>query len=264
MRGAVIALVLMFWGCSAAAQSLTDDLLDATNTDGLLAQLAIEAGRSAEDVNRDFLGGSGGAILFETVSQLNDPVRLRPKIAAAMTELLGADEMRAVLSFYASDLGQRITRLEMSARATIFEPSIEQAVRARIAEDGVPEMVTDIIVQGDLIERNVTDAIRVLRKFYGGRSAGGTTDLSPAEMDAFIEEQRGGVRQETQAWLEAYMTLAYSPLSEDDLQIYADFWKTNAGKAYDRALFEAYARVFEENSFALGQLVGRLEASDEI
>jgi hypothetical protein len=60
------------------------------------------------------------------------------------------------------------------------------------------------------------------------------------------------------------MSLAYSPLSDADLQTYTEFWRTGPGKAFDDALFGAFRVIFEETSFGLGQIVGRLEASEEI
>ena len=247
-----------------ADTSLSEKLVDVLKTPRLLEQLALEAERSAEDINRDFLNGDGGPVYADTVARLNDPERVLPKIGATLAANMTPVQMEQVIAFYASPLGQNIIQLELSARATIFDPSVDAAVRSHVAGEGVPDLVADMIVQGDLIERNVTDALRVLQKFYRGRVAGGATDIAAGEVDAFVEQSRDSIRFETQLWLEAFMTLAYSPLSDEDLQTYADFWRTQAGQAFDRALFEAYALVFEENSFALGQMVGRLGASDEI
>ena len=264
MRAAALTLLLWFAAVPSWADVQTSRLLEALQAPRLLVQLAVEADRSGADVNRDFLGGQGGAILSETVTRLNAPDRLLPKIENTLTRELPEETRALVADFFGSTLGQRIVGLELSARATIFDPSVEQAVRARVADKGVPPIVADMIVQGDLIERNVTDAMQVLRQFYLGRMQGGADDMTLAEIEAFLDENIESVRFETQNWLEAFMTLAYSPLSEDELKTYAAFWQTEVGKAYDRALFKAFLLVFEENSFALGQLVGRLEASDEI
>ncbi len=263
LRSALFA-VFCFVAGSAWADAQTVRLLEAVQAPRLLSQLAFEAERSGEDIDRDFLGGTGGTVLADTVSRLNAPERLLPKIEAILTELLPEDTRTLAAEFFSSPLGARIIDLELSARATIFEPSVDQAVRAHVAENGVSPIVADMIVQGDLIERNVDDALRVLKQFYMGRLRGGAKDLDAVEIDTFLEETQEGIRLETQLWLEAYMTLAYSPLSDDELKTYAAFWRTEPGQAYDRALFEAFVRVFEENSHALGQLVGRLEESDEI
>lgn len=264
MRQVLTVYFLLLTALPVYADAVTERLLEVLDAPRLLSQLAIEAERSGQDIDRDFLGGRGGAVLADTVTRLNDPVRVLPQIEASLTDLLDEDTRLAVTSFFESDLGQRIVSLELSARATIFDPSIEQAVRQRILDDGLPELVADIMVQGDLVERNVIDAMSVLKQFYLGRMKGGAADMTPAEVDAFLEESIDGLRFETQSWLEAFMTLAYSPLSDEDLQIYAEFWRTEAGQAFDRALFAAFEQVFAESAFALGQLVGRLEASDEI
>ena len=247
-----------------SAESLGTRLFEALQGERLLEQLALEAEQSADDVNQDFLGGEGGAVFADTVARLNDPERLFPKIAATLDESLTTEFLESVLLFFESPLGQEIVNLELSARSTIFDPAVDQAVRNRVAEAGVPEVVAQIIDEGDLVARNLADAERVLRQFYMGRLTGGADDMDQAAIESLIAESMDGMRVETQAWLEAFMTLAYSPLNEEELQTYAEFWRTQAGMAYDRALFEAFAQVFEENSFALGQLVGRLEFSNEI
>ena len=264
MRRRALAFVLCVFAMPVWGDALSQRLVEVLQTPRLLEQLSLEAERSADDVNRDFLGGEGGPVYADTVARLNDPARLVPIIEETLAKELSEDDRKLVISFFESELGQNIIQLELSARSTIFDPAVEQAVRAHVAEEGVSPIVADMIVQGDLIERNVTDAMEVLRQFYLGRIAGGALDLPAADIESFVEANRDSVRFETQQWLEAYMTLAYSPLSDDDLQTYAEFWKTEAGSAFDRALFAAYLRVFVENSFALGQIVGRLEASDEI
>lgn len=264
MRRAALSVIFCLIALPLWADALTARLLEALQAPRLVEQLAIEAERSGDDINREFLGGAGGPVLADTVARLNAPERMLPMIEAALTRLLPEETRALVAEFFESPLGQKIVGLELSARATIFDPSIDYAVRQRVAEKGVPPLVAEMIVQGDLIERNVSDAIRVLRQFYLGRLKGGADDLAASEIDAFLDETTESIRFETQGWLEAYMTLAYSPLSEDDLKTYAAFWRTAPGQAFDRALFEAFVLVFEENSFALGQVVGRLEASDEI
>lgn len=262
MRALALCLAVCLWSGAALADGMR--LFEALQGPRLLSLLAQEAERSAEDVNRDFLGGDGGQVFIDTVARLNDPARLAPRIASGLETALASDVLDAVTLFFESDLGQDIVNLELSARSTIFDPTVEQAVRAEVRERGVPKLVTQIIEEGDLVARNVADAERVLRQFYVGRLTGGADDMDQAMIEALIADNQEAMRLETQAWLEGFMTLAYSPLSPDELQTYANFWRTDAGQAYDRALFEIFAEVFEENSFALGQLVGRLEVSDDI
>lgn len=263
MRHAVLGVVLLFLTQPVWADELPGRLLDAMQAPRLLTQLAREAEQSAQDIDVDFLDGAGGAFLAETVQRLNDPKRVLPLLEAELTKNMSQDHLAAVVSFLESPLGLQLADLELSAREAMFDPELDEAVRARVAQSGVPELVDTIIEEGDLIEKNVTDSLAILEQFYIGRRAGGMTDLTESEIGAFTAELESEIRSETTEWMRAFMTLAYSPLSDADLQIYADFWKTNAGKSYDIALFASFKKILAENSFALGQMVGRMQASDE-
>lgn len=264
MRSYLAVLALICLAPPAWADALSQRMLDAIQAPRLLAQLALEAEQSAQEIDQDFLAGAGGTFMADTVTRLNDPQRLLPRLEAEMIANMARADMEAVVSFLESPLGGQLADLELSAREAMFDPEVDAAVRERVAQTGVPKLVEEIIRDSDLIERNVLDSLLILEQFYLGRRAGGMTDLSEQAIGAFTAELAGDVRTETGAWLRAFMTLAYSPLSDAELQTYATFWKTEAGQAYDRALFASFKSILLENNFALGQLVGRMQASDEI
>lgn len=261
---AIATLVLILFAVPSWADEITDRLMQAIQAPKLLSQLAIEAEASAGDLDEDFLAGQGGDLVANTARQLNAPDRVLPILAGEITRLMSRDDRLAVTSFFESDLGQRLVDLEIAARVAIFDDALLDTVKGRVLETGVRPLITEIIETSDLVERNVADGLSVLEQFYRGRQSGGMTDLTGAEIGSFLAELEDGIRIETQGWLDGFMTLAYSPIEDRDLQIYADFWKTEAGQAFDKALFGAFLKVMSDNSFAMGQLVGRIQASDEI
>lgn len=263
MRFAV-ALIFAFLAVPAWADAVSARLLEAIQMPRLLAQLATEAEASAGDLDEDFLQGQGGDLVLTTARRLNAPSRVQPILEAEITRLMSRDHRLAVTSFFESELGQRIVDLEIAARIAIDDEALFEAVQGRVADTGVRPLIAEIIETSDLVERNVADGIAILEQFYRGRQAGGMTDLTGPEIGGFLGELEEGIRIETQSWLDGFMTLAYSPVEDADLQIYADFWKTEAGKAFDEALFAAFRKSMSDNSFAMGQLIGRIQASDEI
>ena len=121
-----------------------------------------------------------------------------------------------------------------------------------------------MIEEGRLTERNVEDTLSSLRQFYLGQIAAGYEDLTTSEVESLLAGSEEAIRVDTQEWLEAYLTFAYSPLTDADLGVYVTMWETETGKAYDEALFHAFGTLFDEIGFATGQLVGRLSRVRDI
>jgi hypothetical protein len=251
-------------GLPAQADALTQRLLESVQTNRLLSILATEAIESGSDVDRDFLNGEGGDFFRETVTRLNDPKRLAPKLEAIYTESMTETQRDSVALFFESDLGQRIIDLELSAREAMIDAEVEAAVKERVAGSGVPPLVQQLIDESRLVERNTEDSLGIVKEFFLGIRSAGQDELTPGQIDAIVEESRAEVEADTREWLGAFLTLSYSPLSDDELSTYLEFWRTDAGRAFDEALFAAFRQIIGENSFAVGQLVGRLQLSQDI
>jgi hypothetical protein len=73
--------------------------------------------------------------------------------------------------------------------------------------------------------------------------------------DVWGQEEQ--VRADTSTWLYAYLGLAYSPLTEAELETYVTFWESPAGQQLNAALFGAFDAVFRDVSLELGRAAGR-------
>lgn len=71
-------------------------------------------------------------------------------------------------------------------------------------------------------------------------------------------------RQETVDWLLPFLTLAYQPLTDAELQDYIDFSETPAGKKVNAAMFAAFDQMFATISQDLGRTVARQMAGQDI
>jgi hypothetical protein len=75
--------------------------------------------------------------------------------------------------------------------------------------------------------------------------------------------QESDLRKETVEWLFPYISLAYSPLTRDELQAYIDFSDTPAGRKANAVLFAAFDTIFVAVSTDLGRAVAlRLNGQD--
>ena len=79
-----------------------------------------------------------------------------------------------------------------------------------------------------------------------------------------VWDQEAEIREDTVIWLFSYLTLAYQPLSDEELQLYIDFSSSQYGQALNRALFAGFDRMFAEISRALGFAAGQLSGAQEL
>ena len=89
------------------------------------------------------------------------------------------------------------------------------------------------------------------------------SDMPEDQILSDIWAQEDQVRADTSTWLYAYLGLAYSPLSEAEMNAYVEFWESPAGQRLNAALFTAFDRVFRQVSHDLGRAAGRaMQGSD--
>lgn len=173
------------------------------------------------------------------------------------TELAASEE---ALTFFESDLGQRIVQIEIDARKALGEDGVEDAARERAdaLRGDDPElflMITKFIKVNDLIDSNVSGALNSNLAFYRGMAS--NPDYEGAMPESFmlstVWEQEPEIRGEMEDWTLNFSTLAYSALSQDEFQRYIDVSETPAGQRLNTALFAGFDKVFESQSYELGR-----------
>lgn len=239
-------------------------LSDVIHVDALFAAVADEGAASGKDLDASLLGGEGGPGFAADVARAYDPARLAPAFATALGVALPAEVEAAAVAFWGSDAGQRIVLAEIEARRALIDPATREA--AEVAADRMGEkrdprlrLIRRIIEQGDMIELGVTGTMTTYLAFNDGMAETGpeTLALPPEERAAEVYGQEAQIRADTTAWLISFMALAYSGLSEADLQAYADFLETPEGGRTNAALARAFETVMTPVSRAVGQAAGR-------
>ena len=134
------------------------------------------------------------------------------------------------------------------------------------AESPRAVLIDQLIDTLDLLATNVSGGMNANFAFYRGLADGGALAkrLAESEMLAMVREQEPEIREATQSWLRAYLMLAYTPLSDDELGKLVAFAATSAGKRYNAAMFEGFGRVFETTSYALGRAAARYMVATDI
>ena len=115
-----------------------------------------------------------------------------------------------------------------------------------------------------MIERNVTTAMNSNYQFLRGLSEGGGLNMSEEEILSDVVGEIEVIRADTTAWLYGYLLMAYSPLTDAELQTYIDYGQTPAGQAMNRALFDGFGTAYQDISYALGRAVALNMLAEEL
>lgn len=264
-------LVLVLGLLPGASRADAERLIQALDLPGVLSVMRDEGLAYGEELNRDMLDGGGGASWAATVAEIYDPARLGATVTPRVVAALEGHDTAAMAEFFEGDLGRRIVGLEISAREAFLDDAVEEAARLRLDEmraEGAARLdrIAAFIEAGDLIEANVTGGLNSSLEFWKGLRAGGFLDRQMTEDDilAQVWGQEPEIRAETTDWLYAYLTLAYEPLSDSELEQYIAFTRTPAGQAMNRALFAGFDAMFADVSYRLGLGVARQLAGQEL
>jgi len=215
----------------------------------------------------------GGPDWDRSVDAIYDPARLRGAFDAALTAELSVDPaaVTEILAFFGSERGQRIATLEVEALRTLLDTAAKEAAQVTVdkmtaARDPRIDLITRLIEAGDLFEMNVAGALGGELAFAQGMTEAGAYGNQMTEEQTLrdVWGQEEHIRAETQAWLYAYLVLAYQPLQDADLLAYIDFFESPAGQKLNAALFVAFGKVFEQVSHDLGLTAGGRILSNDI
>ena len=82
--------------------------------------------------------------------------------------------------------------------------------------------------------------------------------IRPRSVQAFA------IRSDTETWVYSYLSMAYQPLADSDLEAYVALSETEAGRVLNRALFEGFDQMDVAISRALGTAAARFMAGEDI
>ena len=254
------------------AEVSTERLAEVLQLDALFAVLRDEGLAHGTTLEEELFPSGGGAEWQAAVSAIYDTDRLRSGFDAVLHEQLASDPaaLADIAAFFGSDLGQKILGLEIEARRAFLDIAAEEAARvaaddAAAARDPKVAQVRRMIEAADLVEMNVAGSMSGNLAFMTGMASTGAygSDMPEDQILSDIWAQEDQVRADTSTWLYAYLGLAYSPLSEAEMNAYVDFWESPAGQRLNAALFTAFDRVFRQVSHDLGRAAGRaMQGSD--
>ena len=264
----VIAAALSVACATAGNAADVQPLYDALRLDEI-ADIIHQEGIEQIDVYAENYVGPRSAAQF---SQQAQGIFARTDIQSTLfggLETLDPDHMAAALDFFTSAQGALFAELETTARVAISDDAVEEQAKAMAADarDSDPARIALLeaaIEVLDMVEFNIQAAQESQYSFLIELAQAGVIDFSQGEILALIAEDQGELITMVQEWLLAFTYMAYSPVSDAELQGYIDFQSSDAGQALNTALFDAFRTMDVEQSQQMGQLVAGFMAAQEL
>ena len=245
-------------------------LMEALRLRDIIEVVAAEGIAAGPEIEEDMFPGRGGFGWKVELERIYDI----PRVMSIMSDDIRANVSEAdadvLISFLGSPLGKRIVEGEVAARAAMLDEDVDQAatdLAQKMRREGGRrvEQITEFIAAYDLVTSNVVGGLNSNYAFYQGLAAGGALPDSMTE-DQIVNEvwsQQDTITTETEDWLYAYLLASYAGLSDDEMQTYIAFARTDAAQAFNGVLFDSFGTVFTSISRALGRAVAdRMLAQD--
>lgn len=262
LRRSGLVAMAMVAGAPVQAASI-DSVYDAMRLPELVVVMQAEGGRMAETLATEYLGGEGGSGWTVLMDRIYDTDRMDGLMRAGFREEMEAlppEELDRLETFFTTDPGEEIVRLEIEGREAFLDPEVEAAAEqtAEHLEFEQPQRYAALsayIAENDLVELNVSGALNANLHFYQGLVEGGAFEMDESDMVREVWAQEEETRTESLSWLVAYLTFAYAPLEVEDIEAYTALSRTDAGKTLNRALFNGFETLYNQTYHDLGLAV---------
>lgn len=260
MRLILLVPCLLMLAIPAWADARLTVLMDVMKLREVTQILRDEGISYAAELNDDMLAGQGGPGWQLQLDAIYNTERMLEAMRRALADELESEEIEQAITFFGSDLGQRVITLENTARIAFSDSEIEEAARARYIElsdttNPRLETIIELARTGDMINRNVTAALNSNYQFMRGLADGDALDMDDDQMLADVTGEMDEITDDTTSWLYGFFLMAYHPLSDEELQTYLTFWQTPAGTALNKAIFDGHGASFEDISYGLGRAI---------
>jgi hypothetical protein len=224
-----------------------------------------------DELAEDMFPGRGGDKWHALLDSIYDADRMREITVVGFAEALEGADTEDLTAFFLSPLGQLIIGLEISARRALLDEEVDEANKAHVVElikagDPRIDLIREFIEVNGLLENNVVGALNSNFAFITGLVEGGAFPEVRTERQMLndVWEQEDAIRVDTAEWLYAFLTMAYSPLSDAELIAYTDLSRTPEGQALNTALFAGFDEMFEGISHALGLAAAQMMVGEDL
>lgn len=270
-----VVIIIVFSFCAITASAETPErvrkLYDLMSMPALFETLQEEGVNYGDELEAELFPRNGGETWREVVRAIYRLERLEKALLAGLDRELSDDEIAKITVFFESDLGQRVVGLEVAARRALLDDAVEEAASLgwlELEEKDAErwKLLGDFVSASDLVEANVAGAMTANYAFYQGLMDGNAFEFTLTEQEILSDvwAQEPQIRADIVDWVYSFTSLAYQPLSNEDLAAYLAFIETPDGKALNAALFVVFNELFVEISHELGVGAAHYVSGDDI
>jgi len=277
LRTAVVLITSFFVVLSSLRMAGAEDVSRAYLLPELFEIMATEGRSSVVTEGAVPLEGRALAEFERDVARIYDPATMHDAFVATLLSELGPrpEILEDALDFAQTELGKRVLRLEISARAAMLDDEVDEVARlalqeAREADDDTQaaarlEMIRARVDANDLTELNVSLGLNTSYAYYQGMmSESAVNGLDDEQLLYLVWAQEPEIRLDIEDWIESYFMMAYQPLSDDELQAYIDYVSSPLAQGFNRAMFRAFDALFTDISVSVGRALGRSLTGEDL
>ncbi len=233
------------------------DALEMSEVIGIMQDEGRDYGSELRD---ELFPGRGGPAWTQVVDRLYDAAAMDDLVLAEFERQMQGVALEPLIAFFTSQDGERIVRLELEARRAMMDDAIEEAAKDRVKQmrnDDAPrlDLLDRFIEANELVDSNVVGALNSNYAFYLGLMEGGAfgNDMTEESILTDVWSQEADIRAETIDWVWSYLSLAYQPLDDAEIEEYTAISASDGGRALNRAIFGAFDEMYKTISRGLGQ-----------
>ena len=266
--GMTRALALAVVACLAATLAATGlragpaELWDSLRLDELVEVMAEEGRDYGDDLAEQTFERGGGPTWAARVADLYDPEEMIAEVKPLFLQSFEDVDTAELEAFFSSDPGQRIVEHEIEARQAFLDPEVEAAAAERVEtlreiDRERYRLIGRFIEVNDLVESNVASSLTFSYAFNLGLVDGEMDGMTEADALTDAWAQEDAIREDTREWLYSQLSLAFAPLTDEEVRRYVEISETEAGETLNAALFQAFEPAFTRIARGLGEAVAR-------
>ncbi|HEY0853672.1 MAG TPA: DUF2059 domain-containing protein [Devosia sp.] len=242
------------------APMTTEELMKATALDQLFSTFAETIAASPEQqglpLPEDF-----AETWKETSFAVFRPDEMHGALAKAFADRFDAAELTELAAFYRSDFGKRVSAIEAAIQVMSVDEQLaarDEGFAALDAADPESKRIKQIdeimvLVSAEVGRTMLGQAMRAMMVSMAMSGAGGDIEVPWSEIDAQLAMMLPGLEQEVAATQRALMAYAYKDLSDDELDQYIAFLRTDVSKKFYAVLGYSVGIIMEKSMGKFGQ-----------
>jgi hypothetical protein len=268
LKSLVAVFLACAWSAALAAEPPrgTEELMRLSGLWKQVGEMQAQIRAGIEEASRQGPGpeGLGAEDLRQLMTRAADaysPEKLRAGIAGELAARISAEDEARVLEWLRSDLGRRFTALEERSSDVASQQRIEREAPAHAASlsaarlDRIRRFEQAAHVGKAATDMTINTALGVAYGVMLAAPQGDPALLGPLRQR--FESQRPEIARVMEQRIVEALAYIYRDVADEDLDKYAEFAESPAGRRYHEATLKALDRVLAKAAVEMGAQFGR-------